>query len=64
MSAKLLEGGPIAEQIKSDIKAAIADLPEEQRPCLIAVMVGANPGAAPTPKCSARRVRKWASFMN
>jgi len=45
VSAKLLEGGPIAEQIKSEIKAAIAELPDEQRPRLVAVMVGDNPGA-------------------
>ncbi len=45
MSAKLLEGGPIADAVKSEVQAAIAELPEEQRPCLVAVMTGDNPGA-------------------
>ncbi len=45
MSAKLLEGGPIADVIKSEVQAAVAELPEEQRPCLVAVMAGDNPGA-------------------
>lgn len=45
MSAKLLKGGPIAEAIKTQVKEAIAALPEEQRPRLVAVMVGDNPGA-------------------
>jgi len=45
VSAKLLKGGPIAEAIKTEVKEAIAALPEAQRPRLVAVMVGDNPGA-------------------
>ena len=45
MSAELLEGGPLAEAIEAEVQAAIAALPEEQRPQLVAVMVGDNPGA-------------------
>ncbi len=45
MSAKLLEGGPIADAIKAEVKETIAQMPQEQRPQLVAVMVGDNPGA-------------------
>ncbi len=45
MSATLLEGGPIAAQIMSDVTAAVAALPEDQKPKLVAVMAGDNPGA-------------------
>jgi len=45
VSATLLEGGPIAQQIKQEVAGAVAALPVEQRPKLVAVMVGDNPGA-------------------
>ena len=43
MSAKLLEGGPIAEQIKAEIVAEIEKM--DQPPQLVAVLVGDNVGA-------------------
>ena len=43
MSAQLLEGGPIAEQIKAEIRAEIEKM--ARPPQLVAVMVGDNAGA-------------------
>ena len=45
MSATLLEGGPLAEKIMSEVASAVAALPENERPKLVAVMAGDNPGA-------------------
>ena len=45
MSASLLEGGPIAARIMADVTAAVAALPEGEKPKLVAVMAGDNPGA-------------------
>lgn len=45
MSARLLEGGPVADRIKQSIIETLADVPEGKRPKLVAVMVGENPGA-------------------
>lgn len=54
MSATLLEGGPIAAQIMSDATAAVAALPEGQKPKLVAVMAGDNPGARAYAKMQAK----------
>ena len=54
MSATLLEGGPIAAQIMSEVAAAVAALPEGQEPKLVAVMAGDNPGARAYAKMQAR----------
>jgi len=43
MAAKLLEGEPIAEGIKSTVKSAIATLP--RKPKLVGVLASDNPGA-------------------
>jgi methylenetetrahydrofolate dehydrogenase (NADP+)/methenyltetrahydrofolate cyclohydrolase len=46
MSAKLLEGKPIAEAIRSQVKADVEALAAKgHRPKLVAVMAGDNPGA-------------------
>ncbi|MFA5411487.1 MAG: bifunctional 5,10-methylenetetrahydrofolate dehydrogenase/5,10-methenyltetrahydrofolate cyclohydrolase [Candidatus Omnitrophota bacterium] len=42
--AKLLEGKPIAEKIKAEIKQEVADL--KSKPVLASIMVGENAGAA------------------
>jgi len=44
VSAKILEGGPIAERIKAELKQQLANLGGEP-PRLTALMVGDNPGA-------------------
>lgn len=54
MSATLLEGGPIAAQIMSEVAAAVAALPEGQKPKLVAVMAGDNPGARAYAKMQAK----------
>jgi|LSQX01.1.fsa_nt_gb methylenetetrahydrofolate dehydrogenase (NADP+)/methenyltetrahydrofolate cyclohydrolase len=54
MSAKLLEGGPIADKIMADVAAAVAALPADQRPTLAAVMAGSNPGARAYAKMQAK----------
>jgi methylenetetrahydrofolate dehydrogenase (NADP+)/methenyltetrahydrofolate cyclohydrolase len=54
MSATLLEGGPLAEQIKADVTAAVAALPEGKKPKLVAVMAGDNPGARAYAKMQAK----------
>lgn len=54
MSAKLLEGGPIADKIKQAVAEMVADLPEDKRPKLVAVMVGDNPGARAYAKMQAK----------
>ncbi|NIM05394.1 MAG: bifunctional 5,10-methylenetetrahydrofolate dehydrogenase/5,10-methenyltetrahydrofolate cyclohydrolase [Armatimonadetes bacterium] len=46
MAAKLLEGAPIAEQIKEKLRAELSELKSQGVvPSLAAVMVGSNPGA-------------------
>jgi len=52
VSAKLLEGGPIAEQIKDEIRAEIKEM--ARPPCLVAVMVGDNAGARMYAKMQAK----------
>ncbi len=52
MSAKILEGGPIAEQIKAEIMAEIEQM--ARPPCLVAVMVGDNTGARMYAKMQAK----------
>ncbi|MCD6350496.1 MAG: bifunctional 5,10-methylene-tetrahydrofolate dehydrogenase/5,10-methylene-tetrahydrofolate cyclohydrolase, partial [Armatimonadetes bacterium] len=44
MPAQLLEGGPIAEQIKEELRERLAQL-EGPTPKLVALMAGENPGA-------------------
>jgi methylenetetrahydrofolate dehydrogenase (NADP+) / methenyltetrahydrofolate cyclohydrolase len=46
MSARLLEGAPIAEKIKEGLRKELADLKaQDVTPKLVAVMMGGNPGA-------------------
>ncbi len=52
MSAKILEGGPIAEQIQAEIVAEIEQM--ARPPCLVAVMVGDNAGARMYAKMQAK----------
>ncbi len=52
MSAKILEGGPIAEQIKDEIRAEVEQMAGP--PCLVAVMVGDNAGARMYAKMQAK----------
>lgn len=54
MSAKLLEGGPIAEKIMAEIAADVAAMPEGERPKLVAVLAGENPGARAYAKMQAK----------
>ncbi len=54
MSATLLEGGPIAAQIMSEVAAAVAAMPEGEKPKLVAVMAGDNPGARAYAKMQAK----------
>ncbi|MBC7286704.1 MAG: bifunctional 5,10-methylenetetrahydrofolate dehydrogenase/5,10-methenyltetrahydrofolate cyclohydrolase, partial [Armatimonadetes bacterium] len=53
MSARILEGQPIADRIKEDLRQRLAEL-GEPAPKLVAVMVGENPGAAAYAKQQAR----------
>jgi len=52
VSAKILEGGPIAEQIKAEIVAEIEQM--ARPPCLVAVLVGDNAGARMYAKMQAK----------
>ena len=52
MSAKILEGGPIAEQIKDEIRAEIEQMAGPPR--LVAVMAGDNAGARMYAKMQAK----------
>jgi len=52
VSAKILEGGPIAEQIQAEIVAEIEQM--ARPPCLVAVMVGDNAGARMYAKMQAK----------
>jgi len=52
VSAKILEGGPIAEQIQAEIVAEIAKM--ARPPCLVAVMAGDNVGARMYAKMQAK----------
>jgi len=54
MSAKLLEGGPIADQIIREVAAAVTALPEGKTPKLVAVMAGDNAGARAYARMQAR----------
>lgn len=53
MSAKILEGGPIADQISADLEQQIADLGGAP-PRLVALMVGDNAGARAYAKMQAK----------
>ena len=53
MGAKILEGGPIAEQIKADLKQQLAQTGGVP-PKLVAVLVGGNPGARAYAKTQAK----------
>ena len=47
MTAKLLEGGPIAEKIKGNLRKEIEELKAKGiTPLLVAVQVGENPASA------------------
>jgi len=52
VSAKILEGGPIAEQIQAEIVAEVEKM--DRPPCLVAVMVGDNAGARMYAKMQAK----------
>jgi methylenetetrahydrofolate dehydrogenase (NADP+)/methenyltetrahydrofolate cyclohydrolase len=55
MSAKLLEGAPIAEAVKAKVKEDLAALAKQGvQPKLVAVMLGANPGAVAYAKMQRR----------
>ncbi len=45
MSATILEGAPIAERIKGELKAQILKLQDTKPPKLVAILAGDNPGA-------------------
>ena len=45
MGARLLEGGPIADRIKAELKPRIAALAATKPPRLVALLAGDNPGA-------------------
>ena len=45
MSARLLEGAPIAERIKTELRAQILELKDTKPPKLVAVLVGDDAGA-------------------
>lgn len=53
MSARILEGGPVAEQIKADLKERVAQL-GGTAPKLVALMAGENAGARAYAKMQAK----------
>ncbi|MFO7945265.1 MAG: bifunctional 5,10-methylenetetrahydrofolate dehydrogenase/5,10-methenyltetrahydrofolate cyclohydrolase [Armatimonadota bacterium] len=45
MAATILEGGPIADRIKAELKEQVKDLQSTKPPRLVSVLAGDNPGA-------------------
>ncbi len=45
MSARILEGAPIADRIKAELRAQIEQLQDRKPPKLVAILAGDNPGS-------------------